>query len=78
MNGLFATNKMPFLYSSEEGDASNYPCNRDKVRLPNCHHADKEQEACQFVGFGVQKAQSLHPPRVEASITLFITLLFNK
>ena len=30
-NGLFAANKMSFLYSGEESDASNCPCNRDKV-----------------------------------------------
>ena len=30
-DGLFAMNKMPFLYGCEEGDACNSPCNRDEV-----------------------------------------------
>ena len=31
MYPFFATNKMAFLYGSEEGDASNYPCNENEV-----------------------------------------------
>ena len=42
---------MSFLYGGEEGDAGNHPCNRDEVWLSDSHHADKDQEACQFVGF---------------------------
>ena len=30
-NGLSTSNNMSFLYSGEEGDAGNHPCNRDEV-----------------------------------------------
>ena len=46
---------MPFLYGCENGDASNCPCKRDEICLSDGHYADKKQEACKFVGFGVQK-----------------------
>ena len=46
---------MPFLYGGEEGNTDNDPCNRDEKGLPNAHHAEKEQQARQFVGFGMEK-----------------------
>ena len=30
-NGLSTSNNMSFLYSGEEGEACNYPCNREDI-----------------------------------------------
>jgi len=43
--------------------------------MSDCHHADKEQEASQFVGFGVYELYPMFPPNALIAFMIFTSAI---